>query len=501
MKPVVLVAKLFHESNSFNPEPTTEKDFEISVGEDVLVGARASGTTLGGSVGFLDTQDVSLVPVISVNGSPSGPVDHKFFLKVQRLLTDKVHELQPDAIVMELHGAMATDKCKDAEGELLCNLRKSCKKGTVIGVGLDLHAHITPLMLKNADICIACKENPHSDVVECGNRVAALVLDALHGKLMPVTVMAKTRHILPGKMETGSGPLADLHRRARELTAQNSSIRDVSLYNVFRFIDAEDIGSAAVILTDDDPDLAVPIAEEFAKIFWEKRAEFVDDLVTLEDAMDRIVEEKDFCPLPVVIADMGDRTLAGAPGDSNAVLRAAIGEKRPIAGVIPVTDPESVAVSLAAGPGNMVDLQVGGKRTPGFSPIEIRGRVLSTSDGVYKVKGPYQEGEIVSLGRTAVVLVNDTLTLILHSKPGFTHDPNAFESQGIVLSEQDFLVVKSGYHFTMNFEGLGTPLFVATPGVSYYTPGGMPRKLGKFWPEHDVSNDPIIAPEIYRTGH
>lgn len=502
MKHVVLVAKLFHESNSFNPEPTTERDFEISTGEEVLLGARTSGTTLGGIVRFLDTQDVTLVPVISVNGSPSGPVDHKFFLDVQSLLIDKINDLQPDAIVLELHGAAATNKCQDTEGELLRNLRKSCKEGTVIGVGLDLHAHITPLMLNNSDICIACKENPHSDVVECGERVAELVLEVLHGKLNPVTVLAKTRHILPGKMETSSGPLADMHCRARVLTARNPSIRDISLYNVFRFIDAHDIGSAAVVLTDNDPDTAVPIAEEFANTFWDRREEFIDDLVSLEEAISKIVAEKAISPLPFVIADMGDRTLAGAPGDSNAILGAALKASQPIAGAIPVVDPASVAVAVAADRGKTINLHVGGKRTPGFSPLKVRGRVLSTSDGIYKVKGPYQEGETVSLGRTAVFLVNDSnVKLILHSKPGFTHDPHAFESQGIVLAEQDFLVVKSGYHFTMNFESLGSPLFVATPGVSYYVPGGMRRKLGKFWPEHDVSNDPIISPKVFRSRH
>ncbi len=94
--------------------------------------------------------------------------------------------------------------------------------------------------------------------------------------------------------------------------------------------------------------------------------------------------------------------------------------------------------------------------------------------------------------------IDGRITVLLHSKPGFTHDPNAFESQGVRVAEQDFVVVKSGYHFTMNFRGLANPLFVATPGISYYTPGGMPRHVGRVWPEHDVSENPFIAPKIFR---
>ncbi len=75
MTRTVLVAKLFHESNGFNPRLTVESDFEILYSGDMLASARSSGTTLGGIVRTLDAAGAELMPVVSVNGSPSGLVD------------------------------------------------------------------------------------------------------------------------------------------------------------------------------------------------------------------------------------------------------------------------------------------------------------------------------------------------------------------------------------------------------------------------------------------
>src|SRR3546814_7628034 len=68
-----------------------------------------------------------------------------------------------EAVALVLHGAMATDALADAEGDLLTDLRAAVGPAVAIGIGLDLHGHVTPAMLEAVDICIACKENPHGD--------------------------------------------------------------------------------------------------------------------------------------------------------------------------------------------------------------------------------------------------------------------------------------------------------------------------------------------------
>ncbi|WP_442921203.1 MlrC C-terminal domain-containing protein [Mesorhizobium sp. Cs1299R1N1] len=58
--------------------------------------------------------------------------------------------------------------------------------------------------------------------------------------------------------------------------------------------------------------------------------------------------------------------------------------------------------------------------------------------------GLFGAGEGTSHGRTAVLVVDGRLSIMLTSKPSFTHDPAAFASQCIDVASQDFLVVKRG---------------------------------------------------------
>jgi microcystin degradation protein MlrC len=114
------------------------------------------------------------------------------------------------------------------------------------------------------------------------------------------------------------------------------------------------------------------------------------------------------------------------------------------------------------------------------------------------MRGPYRGGEWTALGPCAVLDIGGRISLLVTSKPGFTHDPEAFESNGIPLVAQDFIVVKSGYHFELNFKGLATPILVRSPGIGYYTRGLTSWQRGRFWPEHEVGDAPFIGPQNFR---
>src|SRR3546814_18497651 len=83
---------------------------------------------------------------------------------------------------------------------------------------------------------------------------------------------------------------------------------------------------------------------------------------------------------------MGDRVLAGAPGDSTAILAAALAHPDRLLGAVPVTDPEAAAKAIAAGVGRRITLAVGGRFTPGFVPLEITGDVVSATDGRFLLR-------------------------------------------------------------------------------------------------------------------
>jgi microcystin degradation protein MlrC len=197
-----------------------------------------------------------------------------------------------------------------------------------------------------------------------------------------------------------------------------------------------------------------------------------------------------------VLADMGDRVLAGAPGDSTAILQHALCRADGLKGAIPVTDADAAAAAIRAGVGAPVNLTIGGHITPGFAPLAVRGTVLSISDGKYMTRGPYQAGERQAMGPAAVIAIDGRLSVLLMTRSGYSHDPEAFRSQGIDVAAQDFVVVKSGYHFKLNFAGIATPLVLATPGLGYYTKGLLRWTKARFYPEHPIE-DPQIHAELF----
>lgn len=483
-RPRVLIGRLFHESHSFNPRPTTGESFQVERGEALFAGIDGSASVLAGLAQELTRLGLTPVPSVSAVAPPGGPVDHDFYLTIKAELIEAARDTRPDAIALELHGAMATSRLADVEGDLLAGLRSAVGRRVPIGVGLDLHGHLTPAMLQAAEICIACKENPHSDLFECGERVAACLDAVLRDRLRPVSCLVKVPMILTGGAETDSGPLAELHRRAREALAAEPALWDVSIFNVYPFADDGDMGQAVVALANDDPSAAVRITEALGDLLWRWRDRFVDDFPDIQTVLDQVAGAPE--RRPFAIADMGDRVLAGAPGDSTAILAAALARKDGLKGAIPITDPESAAAAISSGIGSSVTLKVGGRFTPGFQPVEVTGEVVSVTDGRFEIRGPYQAGETTSFGPTAVVKVA-SLSLILTSLPGFTQDANAFESQGIDIASQDFLVIKSGYHFKISFQGIATPLIVETPGISRYRRGQFSWSRARIHPAHEVS--------------
>lgn len=457
----------------------------------MLAHAQSSGTTLGGIVKRATAFGYEAVPTISAVAPPGGLVDHHFYVQCRDALISAARQEQYEAIALELHGAMATTELPDADGDLLIRLREAVGPDVPIGIGLDLHAHVTQAMLSSVDICIACKENPHADVVWCGERVVDCLLAMLDGTLEPVLTVAKVPMILPGAAETSEGPLAELHARGLALAAAHPEIWDISLFNVYPYADDEGMGQAVVVLTHGCSRPAQAAATELAELFWASRKRFHDDLLPIDQALGLVARESD--RRPYILADMGDRVLAGAPGDSTAIIERALMRADRLRGAIPVTDPTSVEAAAKAGIGARVTLAIGGRMTPGFAPLTVSGVVANISEGRFVIAGPFGAGEETSLGRTVVLVLENRLSIMLTSKPGFTHDPAAFVSQGIDVSNQDFIVVKSGYHYKLNFAGIGTPLAVATPGIGYYTPHLLRWKRARFWPEHEVPEPEIRA--------
>ncbi|MBM3540954.1 MAG: M81 family metallopeptidase [Alphaproteobacteria bacterium] len=495
MAPRVFVCGFHHEGNSFSTLLTRRENFAVVEGVALLEKARTSSASLGGAVRLLDEKGARVVAGVSAVAPPGGPIEDATFHHFRDRILSDIAAAKPDAIYLDLHGGMVTESLEDAEGALLAALRAAVGPSMPVAVSLDLHAHLTPAMLGAVEICVACKENPHSDYDAAGARAAELLLDALAGRLRPVTAASFLPMTVAAQMETARGPLKRLHDARRALMARHPRLLDISLYNTTALVDAAACGQAVSAITDGDAALARETAEALARALWEARHDFVSD----REALDVVLARARASPAsarPFVLGDQGDRVLAGTPGDDTLILRTVLEAWPDLRALVPVTDPAAVAAARAAGAGAEVDIAVGGALSKGGVPVRRRWRVLRLGDGAFVQHGPYLAGEPSSLGPTAL-LAHANATVLAMTYPGYTQDPHAFSSQGADLRDFDLVVAKSGFHFKLSFAGIGTAIVADTPGVSNYRPGLLPyRRRRPCWPEDDIPA-PDFTPSLF----
>ena len=127
--------------------------------------------------GFLDVMHGGphqIVPVIWTAACPSAHVTEDAFERITGKIVEAASEIQPDAVYLDIHGAMVAEHVDDGEGELLKRLRTLVGQAVPIVGSLDLHANVTQLMLEQADALVAYRTYPHVDMAETGERAAFL---------------------------------------------------------------------------------------------------------------------------------------------------------------------------------------------------------------------------------------------------------------------------------------------------------------------------------------
>ena len=78
---------------------------------------------MGGYLAVADELDAEVVVPVCASAPPSGPVDSEAYETFCRMITDAVAQGGFDALWLDLHGAMVTERYDDGEGELLRRIR------------------------------------------------------------------------------------------------------------------------------------------------------------------------------------------------------------------------------------------------------------------------------------------------------------------------------------------------------------------------------------------
>jgi microcystin degradation protein MlrC len=464
----IAIAKIFQETDTFNPKPFTLDDFKrfgVYFGEDIFDQFSSVGE-LGGFIqaAEADTDDIELIPIIGATSWAGGrwTSEAMDFLKGS-LLAGLEKAMPLDGVLISLHGAMSSDAVDDASGYLLTAIRTLIGDEIPLVCTLDHHANLTNRMVDTADALVAYRECPHTDSVETGLRGARLLFSILRGEITPTVSWQKIPMLTPiDKFFTAEQPLKSWFNLADEYESRQD-VLSTSLFPVQPWLDVPELGWAAYAITDSDPKLAQDLAVNLTNHAWHIKHEFKATTSTSpSEALNMALRSKGG---PIILADGGDNMNSGAPGDSTCLLRELLKHDFDGTVLMPMVDPEAVGQLMAAGMHSEVTISLGGKFDNIFNhPVELTGQMTNISDGKITSTGhlPIE----FNMGRTVLFEVGN-INIVISEHPGPSHEPAVYTHIGLDPKDAKIVVVKTPVGFRISYGDIMKDFIVVDcPGLS-----------------------------------
>ncbi len=467
----IAVGGFLHETNTFAPTRATYQDFvhgggwpAMAHGADVLKVMRNINVGLAGFIESAEAGGWELVPTISAAASPSAHVTTDAFERVMEEMVDGIAAAGPiDAVYLDLHGAMVTERHDDGEGEILARVRKVIGKDVPLVASLDLHANVSPEMMEHADALIAYRTYPHVDMAETGRACARHLALLLKSKTRFAKAFRQLPFLIPISWQcTSDQPTRDIYEEVAAL--ESEAVPTLSFAPGFPAADFAHCGPSVFAYgrTQADADAA---AERIAALVESHEDDFDGHIYSPDDGVRLAMELAKTARKPIVIADTQDNPGAGGDSDTTGMLRALVRNKASGAtGVI--YDPEAARAAHAAGLGATVTLDLGGKSgIAGDQPYKETFVVENLSDGKFVAAGPYYGGRDMDMGLSACLRIGD-VRVVVGSYKAQLADQSMYRYVGIEPTEQKILVNKSSVHFRADFEPIAEKLLIcAAPGA------------------------------------
>ncbi len=455
------VGGLWHETNTFAAGATALADFEIYEGQAVADALGRTRTPLGGFLTAAGAAHIEAIPTLFAFALPSGIVRREAHHHLTGRLVERLVEAKPDAILLDLHGAMVAEGCDDVEGALLAEIRDRLRD-IPIGVVFDFHANNTPAFVEHVDVFAGYDTYPHVDPYDRGLEVCGQTLRLLSGEIRPARAYTQPPLLLaPQVQATARPPMRDVLARAHAAERQ-PEVLSVTVAAGFPYADIAHAGFSVVATTNGDGALAREIADGIALAAWKARSAFRVTAVPPDEAVAQALRHPGG---PSILVDSADNIGGGSPGDGTVLLDALL-RAGARGAVVAIADPEVVALARRVGQGATINAEVGGK-TDGRhgAPAPVRARVVRLAPTEFTYKGSYMTGKRVSAGWTAV-LDADGVQIVVRERKVMPFDAEELRVIGIEPRDCRIIVVKSAIAWRAAYEDMARAVIeVDTPGV------------------------------------
>src|SRR6266853_1746208 len=319
-----------------------------------------------------------------------------------------------------------------AEAEIVRRLRRIAPE-LPIAVTLDYHTNLSGDLVDNATVITGYKTYPHVDMYDVGRLCGEILIRKLNRE-----------------METSGKVLA------------------ATLLPSFPHADTPYTGVSAIVVGDakrgGGEAVAREVCERMLDIAWQRRAEYAFVAAPLAESV-AAAKRLGNAPQdgPVLLIDHCDNCGSGGAQDVMAVVAEILRQELDDVAIAPIRDPAAVAQMIAAGVGNRVALDLGGKTDmPSIGvkgkPLSISGRVLAITDGEFTITGPMYTGIRTFLGRTAVLGVENAdrsarprVEIAVTERGHEPMDIGIFTHCGIDPRQKRFIMLKSRIHYRAGF--------------------------------------------------
>jgi len=494
----IVIAQMSHETNTFSPVVTNlvrfsrgSESFPPSGVEAKRI-FRGTASCLGGFLKIAESAGAEVELPIAANAPPSGPVEDEAYAAIADQILAAA-ATQPDAIMLDLHGAMATRTFEDGEGELLRRIR-TVAPTVPIAVALDMHANIFPAIVEHADVVVGYHTYPHIDMEETAAAAGEILLRQVGKQVQPLMAWGNAP-MLPHVMRQGTDDLPNqaLQRRAKEMK-KTEGVLAASLFTGFPHADVTEAGLSVVVVTDNDLPLAEKLRDELLDFAWQERDKFVYQVEPLAESLSR-AKALGGSDGPVLLLDHYDNTASGGTMDTTEVLAGILENGLEDVAVFGIYDPDVVQELIAVGVGNEATVELGGKLPmPALQaqskPLVLTGRVKLISEGRFPATVQMSRGLTLDMGKTVLFSVGsvDIAVISKHTEP---FDPGCLRSLGVEITQLRFLMLKSRVHYRVGFRKL-VKYVVECAGVgvctSDYSALSFEKVRRPIYPLEDVSN-------------
>ena len=457
----VYVASLATETNTFSPlyvdRTAFEQAFYCPPGQHPQTPTLCSAPVVAARE-RASTDGFHLIEGTATWAEPAGLVSRDAYEGLRDEILDQIRAALPlDIVLFGLHGSMVAVGHDDCEGDLMHHARQIVGPDCVIGAELDMHCHLTDLMVTSANVIVAFKEFPHTDFLARARDLTDLCLRAARRQIDPVSYVFDC-HGLAAFM-TSAEPGRSFVDGLLAMEGKDG-ILSISIAHGFQAADVHDMGTKVLVVSDGPSQDARALAERLGRdiLTWPESAKTVH--LEPEEAIAAALKVGG---QPVILADRWDNPGGGVAGDATVMVTALLNHPDIPAAIGAMWDPIAVSFCRAAGAGAQISLRFGGKAAATSGPpIDARVTVRAVTDDLII---PFEQS-LVSLGPAAAVTIGN-LDVVLSTGRAQTFSPEVFTKLGIDLREKKIVVVKSSNHFHAGFHPIAAEIIYLNTGGPY----------------------------------